>query len=119
MSLASHPLNDAAMYPCPLRYQGGDRSALFSLEHRYFTDWYPFRLFRIGTAVFVDAGRTWGDVGLGTPNLGLLRNVGVGLRLGSTRASLGNVIHIDLAFPLDGDDGIDDVQLLLEMKREF
>jgi hypothetical protein len=103
----------------PLRYQGGDRSALLTLEQRYFTDWYPFRLFRVGAAIFMDIGRTWGDDGLSTPNLGVLRDIGVGLRLGSTRASLGNVIHIDLAFPLDGGDDIDAVQLLLEAKREF
>jgi hypothetical protein len=29
------------------------------------------------------------------------------------------MIHIDLAFPLDGDDDIDEVQLLLEGKRSF
>jgi len=103
----------------PLRYQSGERNALFSIEHRYFTDWYPFRLFRVGTAVFMDVGRSWGDDGLGTPNLGVLRNIGIGLRLASTRASLGKVIHIDLAFPLDGGDSIDNVQLLLEAKSEF
>ena len=103
----------------PQRYQSGERNALFTLEHRYFTDWYPLRLFRVGTAVFMDVGRSWGDDGLDTPKLGTLRNVGVGLRLASTRASLGNVIHIDLAFPLDGGDSIDNVQLLLEAKREF
>ena len=34
----------------PLRYQGGDSRALFTIEQRYFTDWYPFRLFRVGGA---------------------------------------------------------------------
>jgi len=29
------------------------------------------------------------------------------------------VIHIDLAFPLDGDEDIDDVQLLVETKVRF
>jgi hypothetical protein len=29
------------------------------------------------------------------------------------------VIHIDLAFPLDGGDDIDDVQLLVETKGSF
>jgi len=103
----------------PLRYQGGQSRALLTLEQRYYTDWYPFRLFRVGAAVFVDIGRTWGDDGLGTPNLGLLKDVGIGLRLGNTRSSIGNVIHIDLAFPLDGPSSIDRVQLLLEARREF
>ena len=29
------------------------------------------------------------------------------------------VFHVDVAFPLDGDDGIDDVQILFEAKRSF
>mgnify|MGYP000473531941 CR=1 FL=1 len=46
-------------------------------------------------------------------------NVGFGLRLASTRSSLGKMIHIDLAFPLDGDPSIDSVQFLVEGKRSF
>ncbi|HKE46239.1 MAG TPA: hypothetical protein VKB41_17010, partial [Steroidobacteraceae bacterium] len=70
----------------PLRYQGGDSRALLTLEQRYFTDWYPFRLFRVGAAAFIDVGRTWGEAPLNTPSLGLLKDVGVGLRLGSSRS---------------------------------
>ena len=33
--------------------------------------------------------------------------------------SSGKMIHIDVAFPLDGDPSIDDVQFLLESKRSF
>ncbi|MEQ8204577.1 MAG: hypothetical protein RIA65_00255, partial [Woeseia sp.] len=44
----------------PLRYQVGDKRALLTMEYRYFTDWYPFRLVRVGGAVFADVGRTWG-----------------------------------------------------------
>jgi hemolysin activation/secretion protein len=103
----------------PLRYQGGDSRALLTLEQRYFTDWYPFRLFRVGAAAFIDVGRTWGEAPLNTPSLGLLKDVGVGLRLGSSRSGLGNIIHIDLAFPLDGDPSISKVQLLVETKERF
>jgi hypothetical protein len=53
-------------------------------------------------------------------NLGLLRNVGVGLRLGNARASgFGRMLHIDLAFPLDGGSDIRGTQLLIEAKRSF
>ena len=44
----------------PRNYQAGDRSALFTLEGRYYTELYPFRLFRIGGAAFYDMGRAWG-----------------------------------------------------------
>jgi len=32
---------------------------------------------------------------------------------------LGNMLHIDLAFPLNGDPSSKDVQLLVETKRSF
>jgi hypothetical protein len=69
--------------------------------------------------VFFDAGRTWGTDVTGAGSLGLLRDVGIGLRLGSSRSSFGNVLHVDLAFPLDGDDDIDSVQLLVTTRRSF
>ena len=103
----------------PLRYQTGDSKMLFTIEQRYFTDWYPWRLFRVGGAVFADVGRTWGDNPIGEPNLGWLKDVGFGLRLAPTRFSTNKVAHIDFAFPLDGDPSIDSVQILLEAKQSF
>ena len=103
----------------PLRYQGGEARALLTVEQRYFTDWYPFRLFRVGAAAFVDIGRTWGESPGGTPSRGLLKDIGLGLRCGNSRSGLGNIIHVDLAFPLDGDSSIDDVQILVETKERF
>jgi hypothetical protein len=103
----------------PLRYQAGTARALFTVEQRYYTKWYPFRLFHVGAAAFFDMGRTWGRDVTGQESLGLLKDVGVGLRLGSSRSSFGNVLHIDLAFPLDGGDDIDSVQLLVTTKGSF
>jgi outer membrane protein assembly factor BamA len=103
----------------PLRYQTGDSRMLFSIEQRYFTDWYPWRLFRVGGAIFADVGRTWGDNPIGEPDLGWLKDVGFGLRLAPTRFSTNKVAHIDFAFPLDGDPSIDSVQILLEAKQSF
>jgi hypothetical protein len=103
----------------PLRYQGGEARALLTVEQRYFTNWYPFRLVRVGAAAFFDIGRTWGESPVSTPSRGLLKDVGIGLRLGNSRSGLGNIIHIDLAFPLDGDSTIDDMQFLVETKERF
>jgi outer membrane protein assembly factor BamA len=103
----------------PLRYQAGTSRALLTLEQRYYTGWYPFHLFHVGAAAFFDAGRTWGRDVTGAESLGLLKDVGIGLRFGSSRSSFGNVIHVDLAFPLDGDDSIDSVQLNVETKARF
>jgi len=103
----------------PLRYQDGTARALYTIEQRYFTDWYPFRLFRVGGAVFFDAGRTWGQAPLAAPSLGLLTDAGFGLRFGNSRTGLGNVIHVDLAFPFSGDPTIKKVQFLIQTEHSF
>ena len=92
---------------------------LLTIEQRYYTDWYPFRLFRVGGAIFADVGRVFGDNPVTGPNLGWLKDVGVGFRFAPTRFGSKRVVHLDLAFPLDGDPTIDDVQILLEAKRSF
>jgi outer membrane protein assembly factor BamA len=103
----------------PLRYQDGTQRALFTIEQRYFTDWYVFRLFRVGGAVFFDAGRTWGRAPLAAPSLGLLTDAGFGLRIGNARSGLGNIIHVDLAFPFNGDPTIKRVQFLVQTEHSF
>ncbi|MET0534097.1 MAG: BamA/TamA family outer membrane protein [Steroidobacter sp.] len=103
----------------PLRYQAGDASALLTIEQRFYTDWQPLQLVNVGAAVFFDAGRTWGRDSNAAAPQGWLKDVGLGLRLGSPRSGLGNVLHIDLAFPLDGGKGIDSMQLLIETRKSF
>ena len=103
----------------PLRYQSGDSRVLLTVEQRYFTDWYPWRLFRVGGAVFFDAGRVYGNDPLGGQNSGWLTDLGFGLRFAPTRLGTRKIIHLDVAFPLDGDSSIDSVQILLEAKRSF
>ncbi len=110
---------DTGLRGYPLRYQTGTARALLTVEGRYFTDWYPFRLARVGAAVFADVGRTWGASALDVPELGTLRDVGIGLRFGNTRSALGNVLHVDLAFPLDGDPSIKSMQFLLKTHKSF
>lgn len=110
---------DTGLRGYPLRYQAGTAKALLTLEQRYYSKWYPFRLFHVGGAVFFDMGRTWGRDVTGATSLGMLKDVGLGLRLGSSRSAFGNVVHIDLAFPLDGEKNIDSVQLIIETSQRF
>ncbi len=110
---------DTGLRGYPLRYQNGDTRALLSIEERYFTDWFPFRLVQVGAAVFADVGRTWGDAPLASEPQGWLTDVGIGLRLGNARSGLGNVLHIDLAFPIGASSDISSVQLLLEARKSF
>ena len=120
---ADHELTiggDSGLRGYPLRYQAGSSTALVTLEQRIFTGYSLWQLANIGAAVFFDMGRAWGEPGLGpAERLGLLKDVGFGLRLGSSSSALGNVVHIDVAFPLDGDRSIDSVQLLVQTKRSF
>lgn len=113
---------DSGLRGYPLRYQEGTAAALLTLEHRIYTKYYLFRIFHVGGAVFADAGRTWGRGPVSTQvdsNLGTLKDVGLGLRFGSSRSAFGNVIHVDLAFPLDGDQTIDNMQFIVETKASF
>lgn len=110
---------DTGLRGYPLRFQSGESLAVFTIEQRYFTDWYPFRLFHVGGAVFFDAGRTWGENPAGAPGEQLLRDVGVGLRIASSRSGLGRMIHVDVAMPLDDTDGIDGLQFLISTRKSF
>jgi hypothetical protein len=49
----------------------------------------------------------------------VLRDVGFGLRLGSSRSALGSMVHIDFAMPLDGDPSISRMQLVISTKGSF
>jgi hypothetical protein len=102
----------------PLRFQDGDRRFLVTLEQRFYTNWELFKLVHVGAAVFFDVGRAWYVSGPEAgKDRGLLRDVGFGLRLGSSRSSQGRVVHLDVAFPLDGDSR--DVQWLVTSKTTF
>jgi len=110
---------DTGLRGYPLRYQNGNQRALFTVEERLYTNYYLFRLVNVGAAAFYDMGRTWGTTLVPTPQLGLLKDVGVGLRLGNQRSSFGSVIHIDLAVPLDRTSTISALQFLVSTHASF
>jgi hypothetical protein len=49
----------------------------------------------------------------------MLRDAGVGLRLGNARSSFSSVIHIDLATPLDANASISKLQFLVSTEQTF
>jgi len=110
---------DTGLRGYPRNYQAGNQRVLLNLEQRMYTDWYPFRLFRVGGAVFYDLGRAWGGPTENTTNAGWLSDIGLGLRIVSARASSANVYHIDLAFPLNRDPNIKPVQFLVTTQSSF
>ena len=103
----------------PLRYQSGLHRALFVAEERYYTDLYVWRLFRLGAAAFADVGRAWGGAYANPVNPGWLTDLGLGLRILNDRSAFSNVLHIDLAFPLNPTADIRKVQLLVKTKLSF
>jgi len=103
----------------PLRYQSGTRRALFTVEERFYTDLYVWQLFRVGGALFFDAGRAWGGDYVNSIDPGWLSNVGAGLRIVSVRSAFSNVLHVDLAFPLGASADIKKVQLNVKTKTSF
>jgi outer membrane protein assembly factor BamA len=110
---------DSGLRGYPLRYQSGNQRSLFTLEERFYTDLYVWRLFRLGGAAFFDAGRAWGGDNVNTVQPGWLSDVGMGLRIVSARAAFSNVLHVDLAFPLDPTSNIKRVQILVKTKVSF
>lgn len=101
----------------PTDYLRGDRRYLVSLERRYFSDVHIFNLLRVGGVVFFDAGKAWGL--LNEPESPLLSDVGIGLRLSSSKVRIGNVIHVDLAMPTSPKDGLSKYQLTIGAYQKF
>ena len=91
---------DTGLRGYPLRYAYGDRAGLIGIEQRLYGDRQWLHLLRVGAAAFAEMGYVSGGDAPAN-NLGVLRDVGLGLRLGSSRSSHGAMIHIDVAFPLD------------------
>jgi outer membrane protein assembly factor BamA len=122
---------DSGLRGYPLRYQAGDRRVLFTVEQRFFSDRELFHLIHPGAAIFFDAGRAWfvdapidplerffqtSQNAYGK----MLRDIGFGLRLGSSRSARGAVVHLDIAYPLDrGGVGVKSIQWLVSTRDTF
>jgi len=52
----------------PLRYQAASAAPSSRIEQRYYTDWYIFRLARVGGAAFYACGRAWGGANQNAEN---------------------------------------------------
>ena len=112
---------DTGLRGYPIRLQAGDRRWLATVEQRFFSNREFFHLIHLGAAVFFDIGRAWYN----HPPSGLkveedtLRDAGIGLRIGSSRSSKAAMIHLDVAFPLDGPENIESLQWLVSSSETF
>lgn len=109
---------DTGLRGYPLRYLSGDRRWLVTLEQRFFSDRELFHVAHLGAAAFFDAGRAWFSDG-SSGDQEILRDVGLGLRIGSSRSSGGAMVHFDLAYPLDRQEGIKSLQWLVSTSETF
>jgi len=110
---------ETALRGYPTNYQQGARRVLFTAERRFYSDWYPFRLIRVGGAVFYDLGRAWGGPYQSASSRHWPADVGFGLRLLSARSSSGTTLHVDIAFPLEREPGVKSYQISLQSKTGF
>lgn len=118
---------DAGLRGYPTRYQIGDSWFLVTVEERYYSDIYPFRMFRLGAAVFADVGRAWyrdDAPGWVPPDrsasyFDTLANVGVGLRLESTRTRRDRLLHLDLALPVRDGPETRNLELTVTVKQSL
>jgi outer membrane protein assembly factor BamA len=103
----------------PLNFQSGERRALLTLEERVYADWHPYRLLRVGGAIFFDAGRAWNGPDAVTAGQHVLTDMGFGMRITDSRSSMGSVLHLDLAFPLNARDQVRSVQFIIKSQSSF
>jgi hypothetical protein len=111
---------DSGLRGYPLRFEQGDRRLLLNLEQRFYSTRELFHLVYIGAAVFFDAGQAWFVEGPSGPGQAkLLKDIGAGLRIGSSRSARGSVVHLDLAVPLGADRSIQRLQWLVSTSESF
>jgi hemolysin activation/secretion protein len=85
-----------------LRAFEGDKRLIWNVEHRVFSGMEILQLVSPGVAVFFDTG-TAAAPGRPLRLRHLRSDVGIGLRLGITRASSNSTLRLDLAYPLNPD----------------
>lgn len=99
-------------------FLNGNTALKFTAEERVFTDYHFLQLVRLGFAVFYDAGRVFGNSNPLMQNI--YQNIGVGLRLAPSRSESGQIVHLDLAYPInDKIPGGSGIQFIAEVKKSF
>lgn len=104
----------------PTQYQHGNHKISGSIEARLYTGYNFYKLFDLGFASFIDAGRAFnGASEVFNESNDTLASIGVGARLFSTRSSTGGVIHLDFTTPLSDGENVDSWEWRLQMRRAF
>ncbi len=100
-------------------WQRGDRRVIFNVERRHFYNTHPFNLFRIGAAAFVDVGQAWDSTGAVQQPDKVLSDIGIGMRINSSKARPTHVMHLDIAMPLADRARAKSIQWSVRSQAEF
>lgn len=111
--------DDSGVRGYPLQYQHGERTTQLTLEARYYPHINIYKLFEMGGAAFLDAGKAFGDSPIANVNQSVLTSVGLGLRFFSTHSSDRKVIHLDIVKPLSTDINVNGVEFRITTKQSF
>lgn len=110
---------DEGLRGYPSEYLLGEQRFLVNLEHRYFFDAHYLNLFRFAGVIFFDMGQTMYSKNTVGEDSDLLTSTGMGIRINSSKTNISRIIHIDLAFPLNDKDKLDDFQLRITSSSTF
>jgi outer membrane protein assembly factor BamA len=112
--------DDTGVRGYPRQYQHGNHRVSASIEARLYTGYNFYKLFDLGFASFVDAGRAFNGASEAfNESNDTLASIGIGARLFSTRSSTGGVVHIDFTTPLSDGENIDSWEWRLQMRSAF
>jgi hypothetical protein len=92
---------------------------LATLEQRFYSDLFVWQLFRVGGALFADVGRAWGGPQANAEDPGWLADLGAGLRIVNARAAFADVLHLDIAAPVNARGDVRRWQFILRAKSTF
>jgi outer membrane protein assembly factor BamA len=91
---------EAGLLGYPTFWQRGDRRVVVNMERRHFYEAHVLNLFRLGSALFLEAGKAWDSNGVVVQSDNVLADIGIGLRINSSKARPSHILHLNLAFPL-------------------
>ena len=106
----------------PADYVLGNKAYGGSFEYRYHTDWHLLNIVRVGWVGYVDVAVLHNDhfaIENGGYDGELLSNVGVGLRIMSSKTHVSNIVHIDFAAPTGYKKDAGNYQILLRAEQRF
>lgn len=100
----------------------GNRSLSTTLEYRYHSGLHLLNILRVGFAAYADAGvleNTRFPIDNGGYDRDGLANVGLGMRITSSKTHVDSIVHIDIAKPIGYQKGAGDYQVLLRAEKRF